>query len=232
MIITVGNIKGGVGKTTLALNIAVASALMERKVWLVDGDAQATATQAVQFRSEAGQKPILACAAYTNGSALRTQVKLQAEHFDDVIIDAGGRDSGALRAALSISDVLLVPFQPRSYDVWSLADIVKLIEEAKSMREGLRAYAVLNLADPGLTSSDNTEAAEAVADYPELELLETPIRRRKAFANAAGRGLSVLESTPRDEKACAEIMGLISYLFDIQKTSIKTKGNLHDNPSP
>lgn len=48
--------------------------------------------------------------------------------FDDIIIDAGGRDSTALRAALVLSDVLLVPFQPRSYDVWALNDIAALID--------------------------------------------------------------------------------------------------------
>ena len=51
------------------------------------------------------------------------QVQQQSSKFDDVIIDAGGRDSTALRAALVLSDVLLVPFQPRSYDVWALEDI-------------------------------------------------------------------------------------------------------------
>jgi chromosome partitioning protein len=129
-----------------------------------------------------------------------------------VVIDAGGRDSTALRAALSLSDLLIVPFLPRSVDVWALGDIAALVDEANSVRDGLQAYAVLNAADPG-ASSDNTDAAAAVADFPQLALLDTPIRRRKAFANALGFGLSVCELAPRDPKACEELAALISRVF-------------------
>lgn len=88
-----------------------------------------------------------------------------------------------------------------------------LIEEARSVRDGLRAYAVLNCADPGEASADNVGAEEAVAQVPQLELLQTPIRRRKSFANAAGQGLSVLEAKPLDKKACDEISALVNALF-------------------
>ena len=93
--------------------------------------------------------------------------------------------------------------------MWALADIAKLVDEANGVRDGLRVFAVLNAADPGM-SSDNTDAAAAVADFPQLTLLDTPIRRRKAFANAVGLGLSVDELTPRDPKACEELAALAS----------------------
>lgn len=213
MIITVGNTKGGVGKTTLAVNIAIARALAGREVWLIDGDRQGTAQTAIGIRADAGHQPGIACATYPDGQALRTQVQQQAKKFDDIVIDAGGRDSTALRAALLLSDVLLVPFQPRTYDVWALDDIAALIDEARGMRDGLRAYAVLNCADPGDTSSDNADAATAVANVPQFEFLATPIRRRKSFSNAAGQGLSVLESKPSDKKACEELSALLNALF-------------------
>ena len=213
MIITIGNTKGGVGKTTLAVNVAIARALAGRDVWLIDGDRQGTAQTAIAIRAEAGHQPGIACATYPDGPTLRSQVQQQCSRFDDIIIDAGGRDSTALRAALILSDVLLVPFQPRSYDVWALEDIAGLIEEARAVRDGLRAYAVLNCADPGEASVDNAEAEAAVAGVPQLELLHTPIRRRKSFSNAAGQGLSVLEAKPRDRKACDEINALMSALF-------------------
>lgn len=211
MIVTVGNTKGGVGKTTLALNIAIARALSGRDVWLIDGDRQGTAQTAIALRAEAGRQPAIACAQYADGSSLRTQLQHQSKKFEDIVIDAGGRDSTALRAALVLSDVLLVPFAPRSLDVWALADICALIDEARSVRDGLKAYAVLNSADP--SGSDNADAAAAVADYPQLTYLDTPIRRRKAIANAAGQGLSVLEASPRDAKASDELNALISKLF-------------------
>lgn len=213
MVLTVGNTKGGVGKTTLALNLAVARALAGRDVWLIDGDRQGTAQIAVSIRADAGHSPGIACALYAEGSTLRSQLQQQSGKFEDVIIDAGGRDSTALRAALVLSDVLLVPFSPRSLDVWALADIAALVDEARSVRDGLRAFAVLNSADPSLSSADNRDAAAAVADYPQLTYLDAPIRRRKSFANAAGQGLSVLELTPKDTKACDELNKLVSMLF-------------------
>lgn len=92
-----------------------------------------------------------------------------------------------------------------------------LVDEARSVRDGLRAFAVMNLADPGETSADNAEAAAAVADVPQFEYLSTPIRRRKAFSNAGGAGLAVVELPSRDPKACAEIETLVSSLFNIQR---------------
>ncbi|ODT65875.1 plasmid segregation oscillating ATPase ParF [Nitrosospira multiformis] len=213
MIVTVGNTKGGVGKTTLAVNLAIAQALTGRDVWLIDGDRQGTAQTAISIRAEAGHIPGIACASYPDGPILRAQVQQQASKFDDIIIDAGGRDSTALRAALVLSDVLLVPFQPRSYDVWALNDIALLVDEARSVRDGLRAFAVLNCADPGEHSTDNADAAAAVADVPQFEYLTTPLRRRKVFANAAGQGLSVLEIKPQDTKAADELKSLVMALF-------------------
>jgi|APLak6261672720_1056091.scaffolds.fasta_scaffold01929_3 chromosome partitioning protein len=213
MIVTVGNTKGGVGKTTVALNLAIARALAGREVWLIDGDRQGTAQTAISIRADAGHTPGIACASYPDGPTLRAQVQQQAAKFDDIIIDAGGRDSTALRAALVLSDALLVPFLPRSFDVWALNDIAALVDEARSVRDGLRAYAILNCADPGESSTDNTEAAEAVTDVPQFEYLPTPIRRRKSFANAAGQGLSVLELKPSDKKATNELNALIKILF-------------------
>lgn len=212
MIVTVGNTKGGVGKTTLALQLALSRALAGRDVLVVDGDRQGSAQMAVAVRAEVARKPGLACVQYPDGAVLRAQVQRQAGKYDDVVIDAGGRDSTALRAALALSDLLIIPFLPRSIDVWALADIAALVDEANSVRDGLRAYAVLNAADPG-ASSDNTEAAAALADFPQLRLLDTPIRRRKAFANAVGLGLSIEELNPRDQKACEELSALTSILF-------------------
>jgi len=213
MIITIGNTKGGVGKTTLAVNLAIARAMSGRDVWLIDGDRQGTAQTAISIRAEAGHQPGISCATYPDGPTLRAQVQQQAGKFHDIIIDAGGRDSTALRAALVLSDVLLIPFQPRSYDVWALNDIAALVDEARSVRDGLRAVAVLNCADSGEASTDNADAAAAVADVPQFEYLATPIRRRKAFANAAGAGLSVLELKPADKKAIDELNALVSALF-------------------
>lgn len=210
-IITVGSTKGGVGKTTLALNIAIARALAGRDVWLIDADRQGTASTALAIRGEAGKQPAIATAHYPDGGQLRTQLLHQRGKFQDIVIDAGGRDSTALRAALVLSDLVLVPFQPRSIDVWAVADIAALIEEARAVRDGLQALGVLNMADTA--GSDNEDAAAALADYPAINYLATPIRRRKSIANAAGNGMSVLEQTPRDDKAISELNALLQAIY-------------------
>lgn len=209
MIIAVGSIKGGVGKTTLALNIAVARALEGRNVWIVDADRQATAMTAASMRGE--RTPVLACAGYPDGKMLREQIKRQAKAFDDVVIDAGGRDSSALRAALILCDTLIIPLQPRSFDVWTLDAMAGLIDEARSVRDGLRAMAILNMADS--TGQDNDEAIKAILEIPQLEYPGVVIRRRKAFANASGAGLSVLEARLPDRKAVSELKALINVVF-------------------
>lgn len=214
MIIAIGNTKGGVGKTTLAVQLAIIRATAGREVWLIDGDRQGTAAAAIAARSESGKLPGIACAQYPDGPNLRAQVQQQRDKWDDIIIDVGGRDSTALRAALILADTLLVPFAPRSYDVWALDDMATLIDEARSVRDGLRAVAVMNQADPGDHSTDNAEAAAAVKEVPQFIYLPIPIRRRKAFSNAGGAGLSVSELTPRDPKAVAEISALANAVFN------------------
>lgn len=213
MIVTIGNTKGGVGKTTLAIQVAIARALAGRDVWLIDGDRQGTSTAALAARAEAGRAPGLGCAQYFDGPTLRAQVLQQRGKWDDIVIDVGGRDSSALRAALILTDILIVPFAPRSFDVWALDDMASLVEEARSVRDGLDAAVLLNLADPGEASNDNKEAAAAAAALPQFRYLPHPVRRRKAFANASGAGLSVHELVPRDLKAVLEIDSLLSSLF-------------------
>jgi len=211
MILTVGNTKGGVGKTTLALNIAIARALAGRDVWFIDGDRQGTGQIALSIRAENADLPFIACAQYADGSTLRQQVINTGGKFQDIVIDAGGRDSSALRSALSITDVLIIPFAPRSFDVWAFAEINALVKEISAVRGNFPVYAVLNNADSN--GSDNAEAIESLGDYPEIKYLDVPIKRRKSIASSAGRGMSVLEYTPKDQKACEEIQNLVNMIF-------------------
>jgi chromosome partitioning protein len=115
MILTVGSTKGGVGKSTIAVQLPVTWARAGRDVLLVDGDAQASAQKAIASRAEAGRQPAIACVQYAGGRVLRDQVRLQAGKYDDVVIDAGGHDSTSLRAALLLSDAGADPL-PAAHD--------------------------------------------------------------------------------------------------------------------
>ena len=208
MIVTVGNTKGGTGKSTIAINLAIARG---GKVWMIDGDRQGTSKTAMLVRAQSGRLPFIPCDHLPDGNQLHAQLIERGKLFDDVVIDAGGRDSSALRAALVLSDLVLIPFAPRSLDVWALGDISALIEEARLQNPGLRAAAILSCADT--TGHDNLDAIEALADFPQLTYMPTPIRRRKSVANAVGMGLSVLELTPKDDKAAQEFKALVNAVF-------------------
>jgi chromosome partitioning protein len=215
VILAVANTKGGVGKTTLAFLLSVARARAGRDVWLVDADPQGSASTAATVRADAGHDPVLACSAYPDARALGIQVRKQAAKFEDVVIDVGGRDTEALRVALVLADTVLIPVQPRGLDIWALGAIAGLIEGARSTRDGLRAVAVINLADPG-TSADNNDAATAVADFGALEVLSSHLVRRKAFAAAAAHGMGIDELAPIDPKASNELQALVSAVFNHQ----------------
>lgn len=210
MIIAVVQTKGGVGKTTLTVNLAVERAIRaKRDVLLVDADEQGTASDFSALRAERlGQTGYSAI--QLHGNAVRTQVQKLRDKFDDVFIDTGGRDTQALRAALTVADIALVPFQPRSFDVWTLDKVASLIGEAKGFNESLRAFALLNCADA--SGPDNVAAAVSLTEHPDIAYLDSALGRRKAFPNANAVGLSVLEASPVDKKACDELIRLADRL--------------------
>lgn len=215
MILAVANTKGGVGKTTIAFLLALARARAGREVWLVDADPQGSASTAATVRADAGRVPVLACSGYADARALGIQVRRQAEKYDEVIIDVGGRDTEALRVVLLLADVVLIPVQPRGLDVWALGAIAGLVDGARATRDGLRALAVINLADPGI-SADNADAGAALADFPALEPIGVQLVRRKAFANAAAHGMAIDELSPIDPKASQELEALVKQVFNRQ----------------
>jgi chromosome partitioning protein len=208
----VGGIKGGAGKTTIATNFAIMRHLDGRDVLLIDGDDQGSATDFSSVRAE-----IKGSTGYTsiqlNGSAIRDQGLMLAPKYDEIIIDAGGRDTTSQRAALVISDIALIPFNPRSFDIWTLGKVVKLIDECKTVNPKLKVMTFLNKADA--SGSDNLGAAEALKEINLLTHLDAHIGLRKAFANAASDGCSVVEQKPLDKKAVEEIKTLYKYVYDI-----------------
>lgn len=216
-IILIGNTKGGIGKSTSAVQIAVGRAVQGKDVLLVNADRQSSSSRAIDRRDAAGITPSVTLVAYPDGDQLRTQVLRQAGKYDDIIIDAGGRDSSALRHAMMIADVMLVPVVPGDFELDALEDeLVPLINEIQASRADnpLPIYAYLNMAEPNKFSSDNLVTRKSIESFPELQLLDLNIVKRKAIAAASTSGRSVREMKVKDFKAVKEIDALMAALFN------------------
>ncbi len=231
MVLVCGGIKGGSGKSTAAVNLAVIRSSHGHDVLLVDADDQETASDFTQLRNE----KLEGRAGYTSikltGAAVRSEVLRLAEKYSDIIIDTGGRDTASQRAAMTVADLLLVPFVPRSFDVWTIERVASLVHEMQPANPKLKACAFLNRLDA--RGQDNAEAAAVLREASGIVLLDVAIGTRKAFGNAAAEGLSVTELKPPDEKATAEIMDLYRYAFDIGGTPEEYQADVsigaHDN---
>lgn len=210
MIIVIGGIKGGSGKTTLCTNLAVIRALEGKKILLVDADEQRSASDWAEIREGLGISTPWTTV-QLSGGALRTQVLKLVNNYDDILIDVGGRDVSSQRAALTIADIFLTPFQPRSLDVWTIGKVTSLLNEIRTLNPNLKAYAVINRADP--QGQDNNEAAEIIKDTGGIEYIPVNIGARKAFSNAAAEGLGVIELKVQDKKAVTEIKHLCDTIF-------------------
>ena len=211
MIITLGHTKGGVGKSTLALNIAIERLHAGSDILLIDGDQRQTSvSKAVGIRSDAGIIPTLPCVILDDIRSFRQQVGLLKQKYNDLVIDVGARDTGALRAALTVTDVLLLPIAPESVEIWAIEDVIEIIREARSIRD-FRVVAILNRAKP--SGRDNADTIAVIREYADIELIQGSIGSRGAFSSAFGRGLSISEYRPLNSKGVEEITLLLRALY-------------------
>lgn len=140
MIIALLNQKGGVGKTTLSVNLADALASKSCRVLLVDADPQGSALAWPAVRTTEPRFPVVGIAKAT----LHKDLAGMARHYDVVLIDGPPRSNDIARSAIMASDLALIPVQPSPVDVWASDATVALVTEAQVYREHLRAAFVIN----------------------------------------------------------------------------------------
>lgn len=213
MIVLIGGEKGGTGKTTLATNLAQMRIQAGRDVLLVDTDKQESASAWSGLREEEGIQPAITTVQKVGKNITRDLLDL-ARRFDDLVIDAGGRDSFELRAALVAADRVFIPVQASQFDVWTLGNMAELVEHAQALNPKLQAFIVLNRASPNPSVSEAREAEALLADFPGLVFSGVVLRDRIAFRKASSAGQGVSELSPADHKAIAEINQLYEVVFD------------------
>lgn len=213
MIVLIGGEKGGTGKTTLATNLAVLGAKAGRDVLLVDTDRQSSALYWTEKRGDADHSPRVPCV-QVFGKGLQREILGLAERYEDVIIDAGGRDSVELRAGLVVAQRAFIPIQASQFDVWTLDRTEELVSTARGFNPDLRAAVVINRASPNPVVSEAADARDLLADFEHLRLAGTVVRDRIAYRKAAREGLCVVEMSPVDRKAAEEISALYREVFD------------------
>lgn len=220
MIIVVAGVKGGTGKTTIATNLTVLRASTGKKVLLVDGDEQRSTSMWANQRDALGI-PTNWSTIELSGKAIRAQVERMRPDYDDIIIDVGGRETTSMRAAISVAHICLIPFKPRSLDIWTLGTMRSLISEMRTANPTLKAYAFINQADA--KGADNDDAEAILKECDEIAYLPTPIGCRKTFANAASDGLGIAEMRIMDKKAYSELQALYQSTYEPKMYEINTK---------
>jgi chromosome partitioning protein len=213
MIILLGGEKGGTGKTTLATNLAAMRALAGRDVLLIDTDPQGSANYWTQSRDEEKVSPRVACV-QKFGKGLPTEVNDLEHRYQDIIIDAGGRDSIELRSALVVAEKAYIPIQPSQFDIWTLNQMDELVETAKAFNPQLQAQVIISRSSTNPSVHESEDTRKLLDDFPNLGLANVIIRDRIAYRKAAKDGLAVIELKPKDVKAVEEMETLYLEVFD------------------
>jgi len=211
-IIVIGGEKGGVGKSTIATNIAVEMVLLGARLMLIDSDPQKTSLNWVDRRNEShpNLKKIFGVSKEGN---VREIIKELAINYDIVLLDASGRDSKSLRTALTICDKFYCPIKPSQADLETLPHVCELISASSDINEKLKAYAIISMASPNYRTKDHAEASSIIDDLKNyIKLSNSIIMERKIYKDALLQGKGVVEM--QNDKAILEIKTLVQEIIN------------------
>lgn len=211
MITLIGVEKGGTGKTTIATNLASLRARAGIDTLLVDTDPQGTASYWAATRDETGVTRVPSVQKF--GKGLVREIQGLAERFEDIIIDAGGRDSVELRSSMVIAEKMVMPLKASQFDMWTLERMAELLEQAQGLNPRLTAFVAINQASPNPVVGETQEARDFLGDFDGIDLLTTVVRERIAYRSAAAEGMAVDEMPRANGKAAAEMQLLYAEVF-------------------
>lgn len=201
--------KGGSGKTTLAINCAVAGIMAKKRVVIFDMDEQATAESWYQDREN--DDPLLVRVKPTELEKALEGAK--AKKFDYVLIDTPGRDEPATAAAIRLADFCVIPCRPSPADMKATPATVETIR-----RLGKPAAFVLTQTPPRSYRIREAQNGLGVLGM----VAPVYVVSRNSYQDAQGAGLGVMEFEPGG-KAAEEIKELWAWLT--KKAGKVTNGN-------
>jgi len=212
MVIIIGSQKGGVGKSTIAVNLCTVLAHQGKDVILVDSDRQSSSSNWAEDRSENPDLPkVNFVQKYDN---LRATLKDLNNRYEYVVVDAAGRDSKELRTGLVAANILLMPVRPSQFDLDTIPTMQEMVAEVREeLNPELKFKAVLSMAATNPVIHEADEAEKYLQDCEDIELLKVVICERKVYRDSiyAGRGMGAIEMD--NVKAKVEMNKLVKELF-------------------
>jgi chromosome partitioning protein len=209
--IAVLNQKGGVGKTTLATNLAAAAHLAKKRTLLVDLDQQGSALDWYNARQEGSLLAGLATVKVDRALAL-PKYKEIASGFDVVVLDGPPRLDTLTRSAAVAADLVVIPVRPGAFDLWAIEETVSTLAAADDIRAELGRRPVRRLFVINQAAANTVIARETPDALAEVgDTAPVVIHLRVAFAEAANAGESVLTTQPAGS-AAEEIQALYNFI--------------------
>jgi chromosome partitioning protein len=209
MIILIGSEKGGVGKSTLATNLATALALKGSDIILVDADRQSTSANWSQDRKETEKQKVQCVRQY--GDIEETIADLS-KRYQYVLVDCQGRDGKELRSGLMVADLLIIPSRPSQPDLDTVPVILDSVSFAARVNKSLKVCCVLTMTPTNPKITETEDSKLFLEKFTNVKVLKTTIGDRKTYRDAISEGLSVIEKN--DSKASFEIENLLEEILN------------------
>jgi len=212
MIISLVNSKGGVGKSTLAGNLAGWLSEHGQTVILADCDTQQSCSEWI-----VEALPDIQVVRLANPDAVLDELPVLAQEADFVIADGPGSQTETSRALLMWADLAILPCKASMFEARALDKNTAFVRQAQAIRKGPpEVIAVLSMVGREYRlTRDMRDAAAALG----LKIAETPITLRQAYADAPGQGTFVWNMGYNAKGAAEEIHRLFGELFPVIATA-------------